>query len=318
MKRCIGIVLSLALALSCGPRKSVSIPAPVTRAFPSAEIPSMIASVPERVAWLTQHFWDRFTQTDQLYACDSLTVNGVSLEEVEKQVGTFTTMLLQVPLPTGERAMTALFGRLDAFQRAFPESNMLAQTSALISRYLFDPNSPVRSEDLYLPFVSLLAGSDLIPEEDRGQLLWDQGVCALNRMGTPAANFRFIDTAGRSRTLHSVKAEYLLLIFGNPDCHACKDLVEQMNASPELHELERSGRLQVVDIYIDQEIDLWKERMDSYPKNWINGYDPAYVIRTDRLYAVRAVPSLYLLDRDKKVLLKDAPTDRVLDALATL
>ena len=86
----------------------------------------------------------------------------------------------------------------------------------------------------------------------------------------------------------------------------------------EISALEASGRLKVVDIYIDQEIDLWKERMASYPKNWINGYDPDYVIRQDLIYDVRAVPSIYLLDRDKTVLLKDAPENVALEVLAGL
>ena len=74
----------------------------------------------------------------------------------------------------------------------------------------------------------------------------------------------------------------------------------------------------MVDIYIDEEIDVWKERMSAYPKDWINGYDPDYIIRTDRLYAVRAVPSLYLLDGNKTVLLKDAPENQIFNALLTL
>ena len=91
-----------------------------------------------------------------------------------------------------------------------------------------------------------------------------------------------------------------------------------MSSIPEIVALESSGRLKVVDIYIDQEIDLWKQRMASYPKNWINGYDPDYVIRQDLIYDVRAVPSIYLLDGTKTVLLKDAPEDMVLNALAAL
>ena len=46
-----------------------------------------------------------------------------------------------------------------------------------------------------------------------------------------------------------------------------------------------------------------------------NGYDPDYAIRTDRLYDVRAIPSLYLLDSEKTVLMKDAPTEKVLPAI---
>ena len=36
---------------------------------------------------------------------------------------------------------------------------------------------------------------------------------------------------------------------------------------------------------------------------------------TDKSYHIRAIPSMYLLDADKTVLLKDAPVERILRAL---
>ena len=58
--------------------------------------------------------------------------------------------------------------------------------------------------------------------------------------------------------------------------------------------------------------------MESYPKEWINCYDPDYVIRTDTLYNIRAIPSLYLLDAQKRVVLKDATPERVIMFLNNL
>ena len=58
--------------------------------------------------------------------------------------------------------------------------------------------------------------------------------------------------------------------------------------------------------------------MPVYPDNWYNGYDPDYVIREDILYNVRAIPSLYLLDKDKKVLMKDAPQERLFSWLESV
>lgn len=318
MRRRLGIGLLLALALSCGQPRKQAEKAPATRAFPMAEIPVMITEPPRRAEWLVRHFWDPFTKADKLYYCDSVTVNGVPADELEKQVGLFATLLQELSIPTGQEAMKAAFGRLEAFQKAQPEGNVFSQTSALISRYFFDPNSPVRSEDLYLPYVSLLAASDLVSEEDRGQYAWDAKVCSLNQTGTPAADFTFMDTAGRKRTLYGIRADYTLLIFGNPDCKACREIMAQMTASPEISALIAGGRLKVADIYIDEEIDLWKAKKDTYPKEWINGYDPSFTIRTDRLYAVRAVPSLYLLDEKKNVLMKDALPEVVLEVLQNL
>lgn len=308
----------LVLALGCGRPKKQTPQAPATRDFPMVEIPMMITQPEQRAEWLAQHFWEPFTQPEKLYFCDSVTVNGVPAEKLEQQVGLFASILQQITIPAGQEAMKAAFGRLEAFQEAQPEGNTFSRTSALISRYFYDPNSPVRSEDLYLPFVSLLASSDLVADEERGRYAWDARTCALNQTGTPAADFTFVDTDGRRRTLYGIKAAYTLLIFGNPDCQACREIMEQMTASPEISALISSGRLKVADIYIDEDLDQWKAKRDTYPREWINGYDSDFVIRTDRLYAVRAVPSLYLLDEKKNVLMKDAPQEMVLQALTML
>lgn len=309
------IILSGLLALlSCGPKKT-SAPVVLTRDFPMAEIPMMITEPQERMAWLSQHFWDRFTATDSLYFCDSVTVNGVPAKKLEQQMGLFASIVQEVSLKDGVKAMELFFDRLEAFQLAKPSGNLFPQTVALASRYFYDPNSPVRDEDLYLPFVSRLATSAIVREDFRAGYAWDAQKCALNRTGTPAADFTFIDTAGKRRTLYSIKAPHTLLIFGNPDCQACRELLEMMEDYPEISARIADGSLRVVDIYIDEEIDLWKERMATYPKEWINGYDPAHVIREDLIYNVRAVPSLYLLDAKKTVLLKDATPEKVLSAL---
>ena len=301
-----------ALVFSCGQGQTS---APATRDFPTMEIPRMITEPGERLEWLCGHFWDRFTATDSLYHCDSVTVNGVLKEQVESQVGMFATLTQQIPLKEGEKAMRTLYNRLEAFQLAHPEGNVLPEVVGLVSRYFYDPNSPVRSEDLYRPFVSALAQSALIPEDRRPGYAWDAKVCALNPTGSTAADFPFIDTSGHRRTLHSIKADRTLLIFANPDCKACRELVELMAAYPEIQARIASGTLKVVDIYIDEDISAWKAHMADYPPQWLCGYDSSFTIRRDRLYSVRAIPSVYLLDAKKTVLLKDATPERLLQAL---
>ena len=48
-----------------------------------------------------------------------------------------------------------------------------------------------------------------------------------------------------------------------------------------------------------------EEHRKDLPAEWINAYDGAQDINVGELYDLRAIPSLYLLDRNKKVLLKD-------------
>ena len=278
----------------------------------------MLGERGEQAEYALTHFWDRFTDTAQLFACDSTLVNGVLKENVESQMGLYASVLDQVPLPVALRSLARLYDRLDAFARKYPDSNVFGEMVEMTSRYLYDPNSPVRNEEFYLPFVERLASSDLVSEGLRVGYGWDARKCALNRIGTPAADFPFTDTKGRLRTLHGVRADYVLLIFANPGCKACQDITAAMQASPRISELVSSGRLKVVDVYIDNEVDDWKAHIADYPADWINGYDHNYSIRTDLVYNVRAIPSIYLLDAGKNVLMKDAPQEKVLGALEAL
>lgn len=275
----------------------------------------MLSDQEERISWICAHFWDPFTRTDQLFHCDSVTVNGVPLEQVEAQMGIFSTLLGQFSYADGRKGMEAFYDRIEAFQKAWPEGNLFPEMVRLTEHYFYDPNSPVRNEELYLPFVSRLAESDLVHPDRKPAYAWISRMCSLNRPGTPAADFVFVDTKGRQRSLYGIKAQWTLLVFGNPDCTACRELTAQITSDDYLSGLLKAGTLQVVDIYIDEDIDAWKERIEAYPKDWINGYDPKHVIREDLIYNVRALPSLYLLDGEKKVVLKDATPEQVFGQL---
>ena len=283
--------------------------------FPVPEVPSMIGSGREAVSYLAAHFWDSFTDTSQIYVCDSSIVNGVLESDVEQAFADWAGYLRSGTPDDAREAVSAMFRRIAAFEKRDTSTNVFETVSSLAEKYLYDPNSPLRSEDLYLPFASAMSSSPLVPPEKRAVYEYDAKMCSLNRTGSPAADFRFMDKAGRSHTLYGIDAEYTLLFFSNPGCEACKYIIDALESDTALGPMVSSGRLAVANIYIDEDIEAWYGYQDIYPDSWYNGYDPDFIIRTDLLYNVRAIPSLYLLDRDKKVLLKDAPEDMVFAAL---
>ena len=143
-------------------------------------------------------------------------------------------------------------------------------------------------------------------------------MCSLNRIGRQAADFRFADRKGRMRNLYDIEAETILLFFSNPGCEACMNIINMLNGTPQVAELIAAGRLAVLNIYIDEDIQAWRSYMPIYPETWYNGFDPDLVLRGNDVYCVRAIPSLYVLDAQKKVILKDAPEQKVLDLLMSL
>ena len=312
------IIISFCLAalFSCGPRNGGNkTQEPVRRPFPRVEVPALITEDGERLVWGTAHYWDNYLNPS--LALDD-TLNGLSLDELEKEIGTYTTFLNMIPLKDGQAAVKRLWSGMETFQKAQENSLVMKHLTALLERYLYDPNSPMRNEDLCLPLFNCILGSSFMQPSQQQYYSWQAKMCAMNQVGTGAADFSFIDTKGKSWKLYNVDAEYLVLIFGNPDCSACQELVEAMGSLPQISGLEASGRLKVVDIYIDEDIAAWKAGAAGYPQSWINGYDPAGIIRGDALYHVRAIPSIYLLDSKKTVLLKDVPQERLLDYLNSL
>ena len=283
--------------------------------FPNVVVPSVIQDQSEVAQYLAEHWWDALTDPQRDYPCDSSLISGVSRKEIEQKFAKWTVLLNAVDYNLAATSVARLFDRVSACERKDTSSNIFESMTSIVEHYLYDPNSPMRNEDLYGPYVSGLAGSELVDEAMRGAYEYDARMCTLNRVGTKAADFRFADKSGRIRSLYDIKADNIILFFSNPGCTACLDIINTLKSIPAVAHGVASGRLAVLNIYIDEDLKAWREYMPIYPEDWYNGYDPDYVIRTDVLYNVRAIPSLYLLDKDKKVIMKDAPETRLFDWL---
>ncbi len=302
----------LLLAVSCGGRKKAA-PAAKDRPFPQVVIPAAYTDPDERISYAIEHYWDGFFGGDG--RTDSARVLGVPKGEVEQALANYIGVLGRAPLPQAGKAVSGLFDALAAKQAADTSNRVYLAMTEMVARYLYDPNSPLRDEDLYLPFVQKMAASPLTKEDMRTAYRYEAQMCALNPRGSVAPDFVMTLRGGTQVRMHSVRAERTLLFFSNPGCHNCKEIIDALQADGNVLNLIREGRLAVLNIYVDEDLDAWRSYMPIYPKEWLNGYDAAHILRQDVLYNIRAIPSLYLLDAEKRILLKDAPLERVQEAL---
>ena len=299
------IIIAASIICACGQNKKVEKFVPVP--FPAATIPGMITDQNEAVEYLSLHYWDGITETERTYPSDSLIVSGVRMSDVEQKFADWTSVLSMATPQVVEKSVARLYDRAIACERKNPSSNVFETFCDLTYKYLYDPNSPMRNEDIYYHFVKRLASYEGISQEMRDKYAYDAKMCSLNKVGTVAADFRFADKNGKIRTLHSIEAPVTLLFFSNPGCTMCYDIIQTLSGSEAISERIAAGQLAVLNIYIDEDLEGWRSYMSIYPENWYNGFDPDLVIRTENLYNVRAIPSLYLLDENKKVLFKDVP-----------
>lgn len=289
-----------------------------TRGLTTPTPPGLMQDPEERVKYVLDNFWKELCDTSGKYLCDSLHIAGVQNETVESQVGLYATLLLQVSPDVARTTLRRMVSLLETAQLADTSSNILKGMDGLLFRYLYDPNSPVRNEDAYGAYASALSESRLVPPAKKSTLRTEAHLCSLNATGTVAADFSILCRDGKTRTLHGTRSPLTLLFFSNPGCNNCAEITALLSTDDLATRLQADGTLRIVNVYIDEEIDKWWEYSSQYPEGWICGFDPDGTIRRELLYNVRAIPSLYLLDEDKKVLLKDTTSDRLMQYLYSL
>ena len=289
---------------------------PMQRSFPTVSLPAMVQDQREAAEYMAMHYWDAFLKPqDKEYISDSLHVSGVAVADLEQALANYIYILNVLPLKTAQKAVSQWAQKVQAYESADTSSNVFETFVKLSDKYLFDPNSPLRDEDLYSPFAASLSDSPHLDSATKDRYSHITKMCRLNEKGSKAADFRFCDRNGREYSLYGIKADKILLFFSNPGCHSCLEIINAIKENQNVTAMISSGSLAVLNIYIDEDLKEWKEYMPVYPEEWYNGFDPDLVIRTDKTYNVRAIPSLYLLDAEKTVLLKDTTPERLFDSL---
>ncbi len=240
--------------------------------------------------YLRDHFWDSFPFADSTYLSriDSLAFNEA-----------FAFYVARILRPDECAAMEQLM------QCAAQQASTLKRFYQLSELWLHDPNSPYRNDELYIPVLRTMLASPYLSEWERPALSHDLRIALQNRVGEPANDFTYTLRSGHTGRLYALRADHTLLFISNPGCPMCREVQQAITASPMLSQRIEQGRLQVLMLYPDAELEEWYAHYEEVPARWINAYDQGCRIRENLLYDLRAIPALYLLDAQKRVLLKD-------------
>jgi thioredoxin-related protein len=136
-------------------------------------------------------------------------------------------------------------------------------------------------------------------------------VAMKNRTGHIANDFTYTLLNGKTGTLHAIQADYTLLFFKDPECEDCLHLTKQLIASPVITNHIRKQTLKVITVYTGDNLTVWKKHASEVADTWIYSNNADQKINTEMLYVVNHFPTLYLLDKDKRVLLKDTSFEKL-------
>ena len=269
--------------------------------FERAVPPVLLTDAQARAGYMITRYWDKFNFRDTMY-CHA--------PEITEQA--FSDFLSLFQYATRAKIVEGVNNLLDSCLVDVVMYNYFTQ---MAERYLYDPNSPMRNEEYFIPFLEHTLSSSRVKDESKIRPQQLLQMAYRNRIGMKAEDVVYTTASGSTGRLYNLSARYVLLMFHNPDCKECKQTTNEIKWSGVITSAVSSGRLKILAVYPDENLEIWRNHLNDVPASWINGYDKTLTVRNNQLYDLKAIPTLYLLDENKKVLLKDTSVGHIHDYL---
>ena len=261
------------------------------QSFPYPAIPDTLRSVEQRAGYLSEHYWDNYNFADTLLL--------KSKEVTEQGFVNFIDILNRFNLDNASKGVAhkdiaqkdiarkdiARKGIACFTQKAFSNAAAKERFENLIEHYFEDQLSPVRNDRVYLIFLEEMKNSPCFDETEKERIAFKIKTTNKNLPGDIAINFKFKDESGKEHQLSDYKDQKVILYFYDPDCENCHKV------SAWLKQQTIPADIKVLKMIADNHI--------SY------------------IYSLKNMPTIFLLDKENKVILKDCTAQELIENIST-
>ena len=169
--------------------------------------------------------------------------------------------------------------------KAYRTSASKEKFESLIEEYCADNQSPLRNDSLYILFLEGMQKSIAFDETEKERINFKLEGAKKNLPGTIATDFTFSSEDGKKHRLSDYKEKKVILYFYDPECENCHKVTAWLQQQK-----------------IPADITMLRIIADTH---------------TYSLYSLKAMPTIYLLDRGNKVILKDCTAEQLIKKVST-
>lgn len=269
------------------------------------EIPVTLTTAKEQMEYLLLHYWDKYDFTD--------TVPIGNRDCTEQVLVDYLSLLSQIDRQKAGKNLAKLAVQIKQ------EPKVQAWFDNQLEHYLYDPNSPMRNDDYYMSILEGIIASNNYDETEKIRPKYRLKMLRKNCVGKKAENFTFALSGGNQGSLYGISSPYTLILLYDPECENCRQTIDLLATSPLMQQLSMPQKkaairqLTILSVSVEHDEESWINHLSVLPQYWMNGYDSKNLIRDKELYDLRSFPSLYLLDKNKQVILKDVNAEQVLN-----
>ena len=255
------------------------------------EIPSELSEPAQRADYLALHYWDKYNFNDVSFLQKDYLL--------EQSLVDYLGLLSIVSETTMDNSIKSLMKKAEKGHEAYLLLLKLSE------KYLYESSSPIYDEEKLIPFLQYAVQSSSLNDNEKLRPNFVLEGILKNRRGHVSNDFTYTLVNKNTEAMHSIEADYTLLYFNDPGCEDCLELTKQLIASTVINDLISKGKLKILTIYTSDNIKEWEEHASIIPDTWLYSRDAEQKINTEGIYNIKHFPTIYLLGKEKKVLLKD-------------
>jgi thiol-disulfide isomerase/thioredoxin len=159
------------------------------------------------------------------------------------------------------------------------------------------------ADDIYLS-----GKADWVTKEFKTDLKKQIDLIRPNLIGKKAENLVMDSYKGIFVSLYDVEKEFTILYFWEPDCGHCKEATPKMKA---YYDKPKDYSVEIFAVCTTTDKTKWTKYIEDNKLRWINGWDPQRISRFDFYYNVQSTPTVYILDRNKKIIAKKLSVEEI-------
>jgi len=159
------------------------------------------------------------------------------------------------------------------------------------------------ADDIYLS-----GKADWVTKEFKDDLRKQVDLIRPNLIGKKAENMVMDSYKGVFVSLYDVEKDFTILYFWEPDCGHCKEATPKLKV---YYDKPKDYSLEVFAVCTTSDKAKWTKYIEDNKLTWINGWDPKRSSHFDYYYNVQSTPTVYILDKSKKIIAKKLSVEEI-------
>lgn len=223
----------------------------------------------------------------------------VSVDSLKTQFEKYITSFTSAPMNKVRKTLKRQLDRVQNDARTYVFLTHLADS------LLYRSDSPYRNDAIYEMIVRHELSTSYFSEVEKQRLRFRLRQIRSNRVGRYATDFSFVMRNGQQKRLSELSKDAdWLIIFFDPDCMQCQIFVSSLRSNRIVNDRIQRGLLHILAVDTDPDVPLWERIKNDLPASWMVARDGG-AIRDADIYDLHVYPAVYLLDKYRKVILKN-------------